>query len=40
MSKSSKNKNQLVLEENCSIALVYRPETEAAVSLAKKLPSI
>jgi NAD+ kinase len=37
MSKSSKNKNQLVLEENCSIALVYRPETEAAVSLAKKV---
>lgn len=31
------SKNKLVLEENCSIALVYRLETAQAVSLAKKV---
>lgn len=30
-------KNKLVLKENCNIALVYRLETAAAVSLAKKV---
>lgn len=37
MSRKSITKNKLVLEKNCSIALVYRLETEQAVSLAKKV---
>lgn len=37
MSKNSMSKGKLTLEKNCSIALVYRPETEQAVLLAKKV---
>lgn len=37
MTTSSMAKKKLILEKNCSIALVYRLETAAAVSLAKKV---
>lgn len=37
MAKGLVSKNKLVLKENCNIALVYRLETAAAVSLAKKV---
>ncbi|UOF01060.1 NAD(+)/NADH kinase [Bdellovibrio reynosensis] len=37
MAKGLVSKNKLVLKDNCNIALVYRLETAAAVSLSKKV---